>query len=133
MPQAPMQRAVSSESLLSTLLWCQGMQDSGGSFLPPGHQVRGVQALPPEQGTDAPGRLFGLIGLGQDPLLVLRREDPALGNGDDLRVGAVSDPSLAAGRAAFVLASLGLTALYGQGRRECLPVLHAEFPSRPAL
>ena len=30
------------------------MQDSSGSFLPPGHQVRGVQALPPEQGADAP-------------------------------------------------------------------------------
>src|SRR5450759_3106960 len=38
----------------ATLLWGQGMQDSGGSFLPPRHQVRGVQALPPEQGTDAP-------------------------------------------------------------------------------
>src|ERR1019366_6295154 len=38
----------------ATLLWCQGMQDSGGSFLPPRHQVRGVQALPPEQGADAP-------------------------------------------------------------------------------
>jgi hypothetical protein len=32
----------------ATLLWCQGMQDSGGSFLPPRHQVRGVQTLPPE-------------------------------------------------------------------------------------
>src|ERR1022692_1976685 len=28
----------------AALLWSQGMQDSGGAFLPPGHQVRGVQA-----------------------------------------------------------------------------------------
>src|ERR1019366_5597535 len=38
----------------ATLLWSQGMQDSGGPFLSPRHQVRGVQALTPEQGTDAP-------------------------------------------------------------------------------
>src|ERR1035441_5197976 len=77
--------------------------------------------------------LFGPIGLSQDSLLVLRREDPALGNGDDLRVGAVGDPLIAGGRAAFVLASLGLTALYGQDRRGCLRVLHAACRSRPAL
>jgi len=48
-------------------------------------------------------------------------------------IGAVGDPLTAGGRAAFVLASLGLTALYRQGRRGCLRILHAEFPSRPAL
>src|ERR1017187_5325142 len=37
----------------AALLWRQGMQDSSGSFLPPGHQVRGVQAPPPEQGANA--------------------------------------------------------------------------------
>src|ERR1035437_9481069 len=58
----------------TTLLWCQGMQDAGSSFLPPHHQVRGVQALPPEQGADATGLLFGLIGFGQDTLLVVGRE-----------------------------------------------------------
>src|SRR5450759_1554921 len=117
----------------STLLRCQGMQNSGGAFLPPGHQVRGVQALAPEQGANATSRILGSVGLRQNPLLVLGREAPALGAGADLGVGAVSHPLTAGGRAAFVLASLGLTALYGQGRRGCLRVLHAEFPSRPAL
>ena len=50
----------------ATLLWCQGMQDSRGTLVPPRHQVRGVQALTPEQGTDATRLLFGLIGFGQD-------------------------------------------------------------------
>src|ERR1035441_3042156 len=68
-------------------------------------------------------RLFGLIGLSQDSLLVLRREDPPLGNGDDLRVGA-----LRADRGRF-----GLASLCSQGWRICFRVLHAEFPSRPAL
>jgi len=31
----------------------------------------GVQALPPKQGADATGLLFGLIGLSQNPLFVL--------------------------------------------------------------
>src|SRR5216684_6565075 len=58
-------------------LWCQGMQDSRGTLVPPRHQVRGVQALTPEQGTDATRLLFGLIGFGQDSLLVLGCEDAA--------------------------------------------------------
>src|ERR1017187_1783202 len=117
----------------AALLWCQGMQDSGGAFLPPGHQVRGVQALAPEQGADATSRILGSVGLRQNPLLVLGRKATALGAGNDLGVGAVGDPLTADGRATFVLASLGLTALYRQGRRGCLRILHAEFPSRPAL
>src|ERR1039457_1698569 len=117
----------------SALLWCQGMQDPGRAFLPPGHQVRGVQALAPEQGTNATSRILGSVGLRQNPLLVPGCEASALGTTDDLGVGAVGDPLTAGGRAAFVLASLGLTALYRQGRRGCLRILHAEFPSRPAL
>src|ERR1035437_407713 len=109
----------------ATLLWCQGMEDSRGAFVPPRHQMRGVQPLPPEQGADATGLLFGLIGFGQDTLLVVGREGPAPGPGDDLGVGAVSGADCGI---PFVLASLG-----GQGRRVCLRVLHAEFPSRPAL
>src|ERR1039457_5687921 len=93
----------------AALLWSQGMHDSGGAFLPPGHQVRGVQALPPEQGADATGLLFGLIGLSQNPLFVPGRKASALGAGDDFGVGTVGDPLIAGGRAAFVLAPLGLT------------------------
>src|ERR1700688_1088202 len=117
----------------ATLLWRQCMQDSRGAFVPPRHQVRGVQALTSEQGADATGLLLGFIGLGQDTLLVLAREDASLGSGDDLGVGAVSG-SLVADR--FGLASLGLTAVGDQGGRECLRCLrysHAVFPSRPAL
>src|SRR5271169_6605639 len=103
----------------ATLLWCQCMQDSHGALVPPRHQVRGVQALTPEQGADATSLLLGLIGLGQDTLFVLTREDASLGSGDDLGVGAVSG------------------SLVGdQGGRECLRCLrcsHAVFPSRPAL
>src|ERR1035441_5443817 len=123
----------SALGLGAALLWSQGMQDSGGAFLPPGRQVRGVQALPPEQGADATGLLFGLIGLSQNPLFVPGRKASALGAGDDFGVGTVGDPLIAGGRAAFVLAPLGLPALYRQGRRGCLRILHAEFPSRPAL
>ena len=50
--------------------------------------MRGVQSFPPEQGADAAGLLFGLIGLGQDSLLVLAREDAALRPGDDLGIRA---------------------------------------------
>src|SRR5260370_12333639 len=53
------------------------MQDSRGTLVPSRHQVRGVQALTPEQGTDATRLLFGLIGFGQDSLLVLGCEDAA--------------------------------------------------------
>src|ERR1035438_9440285 len=85
----------------AALLWSQGMQDSGGAFLPPGHQVRGVQALPPEQGADATGLLFGLIGLSQNPLFVPGRKASALGAGDDFGVGTAGDPLIAGGRAAI--------------------------------
>src|SRR5260370_22737533 len=61
----------------ATLQWCQGMQDSRGTLVPPRHQLRGVQALTPEQGTDATRLLFRLIGFGQDSLLVLGCEDAA--------------------------------------------------------
>ncbi len=102
----------------ATLLWCQGMQDSRGTLVPPRHQVRGVQALTPEQGTDATRLLFGLIGFGQDSLLVLGCEDAAPGSGDDLGVGAAGT-SLAgaslvgADPGGFGLAPLGLIALCG--------------------
>ena len=66
------------------------MQDSRGTLVPPRHQVRGVQALTPEQGTDATRLLFGLIGFGQDSLLVLGCEDAAPGSSDDLGVRAAS-------------------------------------------
>src|SRR5450756_1775205 len=79
-----------AQGLGATLLWRQGTQDAGGSFLPPGHQVRGVKALTPEQGANATRLLFGLIGRSQDTLLVLGREAPPLGPGDYLGVGAVS-------------------------------------------
>src|ERR1035437_8491734 len=62
----------------AALLWSQGMQDSGGAFLPPGPQVRGVQALPPEQGANAASRILGSVGLRQNPLLVLGCEVSAL-------------------------------------------------------
>jgi hypothetical protein len=105
----------------AAFLWRQGMQNSGSSFLPPGHHVRGVQALAPEQGANTTSLLLGPVGLSQNALLVLGREASALGTANDLGVGA------------FVLASLGLTALCRQGRRGCLRILHAEIPSRPAL
>src|SRR5664279_829697 len=117
----------------AALLWRQGMQDSGSSFLPPGHQVRGVQALTPEQGANTTSLLLGPVGLSQNALLVLGREASALGVANNLGVGAVGDSSITADRAAFVLASLSLTTLCRQGRRGCLRILHAEFPSRPAL
>ena len=94
------------------------MQDSRGTLVPPRHQVRGVQALTPEQGTDATRLLFGLIGFGQDSLLVLGCEDAAPGSGDDLGVGAAGT-SLAgaslvgADPGGFGLAPLGLIALCG--------------------
>src|ERR1039457_1356337 len=112
----------------AALLWCQGVQDPRGALVPPRHQVRGVQAFPPKQGADTTGLLFGLIGLGQDTLLVLAREDAAFRSGDNLRVGVAGDD-----RSRRCLAALGISALRGQGRRVCLRVLHAEFPSRPAL
>jgi hypothetical protein len=65
------------------------VQNSRGTLVPPGHQVRGIQTLPPEQGADATGLLFGLIGLGQDTLLLLAGKDAALGSGHDLGMGAV--------------------------------------------
>src|SRR5664279_5734767 len=75
----------------AALLWRQGMQDSGGSFLPPGHQVRGVQALAPEQGANATSRIPGSVCLRQNPLLVLGCEASSLGSCNDLVVGAVGD------------------------------------------
>src|ERR1039458_6373836 len=89
----------------AALLWSQGMQDSGGAFLPPGHQVRGVQALAPEQGANATSRILGSVGLRQNPLLVLGREASALGAGDDLGAGAVRGALTAGGRAPVVPAS----------------------------
>ena len=62
--------------------------------------MRGVQALAPEQGANATSRILGSVGLRQNPLLVLGCEVSALGAGDDLGVGAVSDPLTAGGRAA---------------------------------
>jgi hypothetical protein len=88
--------------------------------------VRGVQAFPPKQGTNATGLPFGLIGLGQDALFVLAREDAALRPGNNLGVGVARSDC---GR----LAALGLSAIGGRDRQICLRVFHAEFPSRPAL
>ena len=68
----------------------QGMQDPGGPLLAPRHQVGGVEALTPQQGADATRLLLGLIGLGEDTLLILCVEAASLGSGDDLGVGAVS-------------------------------------------
>ncbi len=62
----------------AAFLWRQGMQDSRGALVPPGRQMRRVQAFPPEQGADAAKLIFGLIGLGQDALLVLACENTAL-------------------------------------------------------
>ena len=70
----------------ASFLWRQGLQDSRSALVSPRRQVRGVQAFPPEQGSDGSGLLFGLIGLGQDSLLVLAREDAALRSGDDLGI-----------------------------------------------
>jgi hypothetical protein len=89
--------------------------------------MRGVQVFPPEQGADAARLFFGLIGFLQDALLVLAREDAALGFGDDLGI-RVAD----ADRGRSGLASLGLTtALYSQGRRVCLLFFMLNF--LPAL
>jgi len=113
----------------ATFLWRQGLQDSRGALVTPRRQMRRVQAFPPEQGADASGFIFGLIGRRQDALLVFAGEDAALGFGDDLGIWVAK-----ADRGRSGLASLGLTtALCIRGRRVYLRVLHAEFPSRPAL
>src|SRR5436305_4694145 len=112
----------------AAFLWRQGVQDACGALVPPCRQMRGVQALPAEQGADAARLIFGLIGLRQDALLVLARENAALRFGDDLGVWAADH------RGRSGLAALGLTtALSGQVRRAGLRVLHPEYPSRPAL
>jgi hypothetical protein len=64
-----------ARGLGTTLLWGQCLQDPGGSFLPPSYQVRRVKILTAEQGTDTSRLLFGLIGRGQDTLLVCGSED----------------------------------------------------------
>jgi hypothetical protein len=93
----------------TAFLWRQGLQDSRGALVAPRRQMRRVQAFPSEQGADAAKFIFGLIGLGQDALLVLAREDAALRFGDDLGIWAAN-----ADRGGSGLASLGLTtALYG--------------------
>jgi hypothetical protein len=97
----------------ATFLWGQGLQDSCRALVPPSRQMRGVQALPPEQGADAARLIFGLIGLGQDALLVLACEDAALRFGDDLGVWA---PSADCGRSG--LASLGLITVCSTARAE---------------
>src|ERR1035438_1964366 len=114
-----------ARGLGAALLWGQGLQDSGGSFLPPRYQVRGVQTLTAEQATDATWLLFGLIGRSQDTLLVCGGEDAPLGSSDDLRVGPVgTSPARARCRTLFVLGQVGPTALDGRGRRVCLRSLH---------
>ena len=52
----------SALALGTTLLWCQRVQDPCGTLMPPRRQMRGVQALAPEQGANAAGLLFSLVG-----------------------------------------------------------------------
>ena len=70
-----------------------------------------------------------IIGLGQDTLLVLRHEVPAL----DLRVGAVSDPlspPVALRSSSLRSASLRSTDSAGE---DVFVFFMLNFPSRPAL
>jgi len=65
----------------------QALEDGGLPLATPGDQVRGVEALAAQQGSDGAGVGGGGIGLRQDALFVLGGECPAPGVGDNLRVG----------------------------------------------
>jgi hypothetical protein len=119
----------------------QALENAGLSFATPGDQVRGVQALAAQKGSDGAGLCGGGIGLRQDALLVLGGEGPALGVGDNLRVWSGRGGWL--GRDGFArpctpvgLAPLGLPTFRGgqnrEGSRRDSVVLHIDSYSHPA-
>ena len=75
--------------LRTTLLRSESLRDSGLPFAPPSREQRRVQSFAPEQRSDAT-RAFGLIGLGEDALLVLSGKAAALGLGHDFGIGVAS-------------------------------------------
>lgn len=68
------------------LSWLESLVNTGGSFTPPLSQMRRVQALAPQQRTDA-AVLRRRVSLRQYLLLVGGREPPAFPFGHDFRVG----------------------------------------------
>jgi hypothetical protein len=119
----------------------QALENAGLSFATPGDQVRGVQALAAQQGSDGAGLCGGSIGLGQNALLVVGREGPAPGVGDNLRVwsgrgGRLGGNGFARHYTPVGLDPLGLPTFRGgqnrEGSRRDSVVLHIDSYSRPA-
>ena len=116
----------------------QSLQRSGLSLATPGCQQRGIQSFTAQQRSDTAGAL-GLVGLGQNTLLVFGAEAAARGLRHDLGIGVGplrDEGGFAVRGTALALATLGFPPSHGRqnrlGRSEKLIVVHVENPSRPA-
>jgi len=114
-------------ALGTTLLWSQRVQDPCGTLMPPRRQMRGVQALAPQQGANAAGLPFSLVGFGKDRLLVLASEDATLRSGYDLGVGCPAMTPAASLRSALVPSMADRTGIsvFAFFMLNFLPALHS--------
>ena len=75
------------------------MADGGGTIAPPAGQQRRVQGFAAQQLADqAPAGEFGLVGFGQNALLVIGGEVAALGMSGDFGIGAGGGKTAGEGR-----------------------------------
>ena len=79
--------ATGSRLDLGPRFWESSLEDAGIPLTAPGRQQRRIQAFATEQSTDTAGA-FGLVGRGQNALLVFGGEAPALGLCHDFGIGA---------------------------------------------
>jgi hypothetical protein len=103
----------------------QALEDAGLPLATPGDQVRGVEALAAQQGSEGAGVGGGGIGLRQDAPFVLGGEGPAPGVGDNLRVGPGRGGQLGGDGFACLCTPIG--------RARATPILLEHSIARPTI